>query len=156
MEAMKLTSTVTYNASPEEVINALLSEELSQVRAESLGLTDIKHVRNGLTATTEVTVPAEKLPSKVRNFAKNGVRATIATQANGTVVTYKVDPHGLPVEVKASINMSGDTTTTADFTGELKVKIPLLGSSIEKRAASFLDRFLAQDAALVEKIVSSS
>lgn len=147
-----MTSTVTYKATPSEVIDALLSEELAAQRAKLFGGA-VTHTRTGSTATTEVTIPVEKLPSKVRGFAKGGAHVTIITRAEGHCVTYTVDPHGLPAEVGAVMALSGDTETTATVTGELKVKIPLIGGKLEKKAASVAERVLAKDAELLEQVV---
>ena len=150
---MDISTTQTYNASPSAVAQALLSSELAAKRAKLARVDDYTHTVDGSKATTVVNVPAERLPSKARTFARNGAKVTITTVASGDSVTYTVDPHGLPAEVSAALKLSGDATTTADLSATLKVKIPLFGGKIEKRAAGMVDRLLAKDAKLVEEVI---
>ena len=152
---MKITSTLTFDATPDQVIAALLSPELAAKRAALATVDDYTHEVDGSTAVTTVTVPADRLPSKARKFARNGAKATITTKAAGETVTYTVDPHGVPVDVSARLTLEGaGETTTATLEADLNVKIPLIGGTVEKKAAGRVDRLLAKDASLVNAVVA--
>ncbi|MDO4887774.1 MAG: DUF2505 family protein [Actinomycetaceae bacterium] len=151
---MDITSNLSFDASPEQVVRALLSPELAAKRAALAKVDDYTHDVNGNTAVTTINVPAERLPSKARSFARNGAKATITSTASGTSVDYKVDLHGLPAEVSARVDLTGTDTTTGTLNANLNVKIPLVGGKIEKRAAGMVDRVLAKDAKLVSEVIA--
>ena len=122
---------------------------------EALGVSDYQHKIDGTVAVTQASVPAEKLPSKARSFAKNGVNATVTAKASGNVVDYKLDAHGLPVSLTWSITMQEGTPTVGEIVGELKVKIPIVGARVEKAAEGRVDRLLAKEGESIAEVIAA-
>ncbi|MFT3943459.1 MAG: DUF2505 domain-containing protein [Ancrocorticia sp.] len=151
---MRIKQSITLDATTEQIVAALLSEELAAKRMKVLGVDDFHHKLEGNVAVTEANVPADQLPSKARSFAKNGVKATITARASGTNVTYMLDAHGLPVSLTWAVALSGANPTLANIEGDLKVKIPMIGSRIEKAAGERVDRLIAKEAKLISDVIA--
>ena len=152
---MRITRTLTLDAPVDRIVTALLSEELAAKRMDALKVSDYQHKIDGNVAVTQASVPAEKLPSKVRSFAKNGVNATVTAKASGNVVDYKLDAHGLPVSLNWSITLQEGTPTVGEIVGELKVKIPIVGARVEKAAEGRVDRLLAKEGESIAEVIAA-
>lgn len=151
---MQITKKITVEATPDQVVAALLSNELAAKRMAMLGVTDYTHTVTGNVATTTVAVPAQKLPSQARTFVKNDVKAVITGTASGNVVAYNVDVKGVPVKIAmtATADAAGAATSLL-VDSDVAVKIPFVGAKVEKMAAGKVDGLLAKDAALVTETI---
>lgn len=152
---MRITRTIALDAPIARIVKALLSDELAAKRMQALGITDYQHKVDGNVAVTQAKVPADQLPGKVRGFAKNGANATVTATATGNVVTYKLDAHGLPVALNWSITLEEGTPTVGEIVAELKVKIPIIGTRVEKAAESRVDRLLAAEAGSIAEVIAA-
>ncbi len=151
---MRIKQSITLDATTEQIIAALLSEELAAKRMKILGINDFHHTLEGNVALTEASIPADQLPSKARSLARNGVKATITAQASGNTVEHTLDAHGFPVSLNWTIALTEGTPTVANVEGELKVKIPMIGSRIERAAGDHVDRLIAKEAKLIADVIA--
>ncbi|MBE6484777.1 MAG: DUF2505 domain-containing protein [Actinomycetaceae bacterium] len=151
---MQIKQSLTFEATTEQIIAALLSEELAAKRMALFGVTDYTHRIDGTTATTDATIPPEKFPSQVRGFLKSAAHVTVTQQASGNVITLSVDPHGLPAELAGTIELTAGTPTVAELVADLKVRIPIVGGKIERKASDRVGRLLARDQQLVAEVIA--
>lgn len=152
---MEIQKTLTIDAAPEQVSDALLSKELAEARMRALGVTDFTHEVSGDTAVTDARVGADRLPEMARRFVKSGIHITVTATRSGNTVSYTVDPHGLPGEVSLveTIRSNGAGGTTVDVNGDLRIKIPLVGAKLERQAVGYVDRTLRKEAAMIVEVI---
>lgn len=151
---MKITSTLTFDATLTRSSPPSSPPELAAKRAALAKVDDYTHEVDGLDGGHDGDRPGDR-PSKARKFARNGAKATITTKAAGETVTYTVDPHGVPVDVSARLTLEGaGETTTATLEADLNVKIPLIGGTVEKKAAGRADWLSGQGRLLVNAVVA--
>lgn len=151
---MRIKQSFTLDAPTDRIVAALLSKDLAAKRMKVLGIDDFHHTREGNVATTEASIPADQLPSKARSFAKNGIKATITAKASGNTVEHTLNAHGFPVSLNWTIALAEGTPTVANVEGELKVKIPMIGSRIERAAGDHVDRLIAKEAKLIMDVIA--
>lgn len=142
-----------------DVLDVLLSDDLAQARASLVG-TDLTHERTDLEATTSGKVDPTKLPQAARRFIKDAmtIGVTQAWQTSGTTArgTFTFDTGSLPVAITLTQDLTEkDGSTASQISGDVKVRIPLLGSTIEKKAVSRLQSILNRDTKLVASILGS-
>ena len=152
---MDISTHFTVRGDAEAVAELLLSEELAEARMKSLEVDDYSHKREGDMAVTDCRVGADKLPDVARRFVKDGIRLTIKARKNGTRVDYACDTHGLPAQISLTETVSdeGDGLARVDVDGKLKVKVPLVGAKLEKKAAGYIRPVLEKDAKIIEKLL---
>ena len=101
------------------------------------------------TATTERTVPAERVPDIARKFVGNGVAMTqvdtvSAPAADGSrTVSTEVKVNGVPVSAQATQKLTPEgEQTRLDVNGEVSCSIPLVGKKIAAAAEPQVGRVL--------------
>ncbi len=151
---MRIKQSITLDATTEQIIAALLSEELAAKRMKLLAIEDFQHKTEGNVAVTHVHISAEQMPSKARGLARNGVNAILTTTASGNVVDNKLKAHGFPVSMAWTFSINEGNPTVANIDGELKVKIPVVGSRIEAAAGERVDRLIAKEAKLIADVIA--
>lgn len=151
---MRIKQSITLDATTEQIIAALLSEELAAKRMKVLGINDFQHKTDGNVAVTQASVPADQLPSKARSFAKNGVKVTITAKGSSNTVKYTLDAHSLPISLEWEVVLSGANPTLADIDGDLKVKIPVIGARVERAAEDNVDRLIAKEGKLIAEVIA--
>nr|NLD41105.1 DUF2505 domain-containing protein [Actinomycetales bacterium] len=113
----------------------------------------------GETATMVATVyaPAEKLPSMARRFLPQGVEVTIrqnwdAPAADGShtgefLVSTK--PDKATMRTRFVLRDAGEGSRRS-HTGEISVKVPLVGGAVESQALKYTDRVMGIEARVLE------
>lgn len=150
---MQFDVTTTYPGRLENVLDVLLSEELASERGKQMR-SNLNHTRTGNSATTSGTVNPDELPQMARRFISSNQEVAITqdwTTAGETATgTFNVKAGSLPVSVTMTQSLKDEGESTAStITGEVKVKIPLIGSKVEKMVVEKLDSILARDTKLV-------
>ena len=153
---MDISTSFTVHAAPEAVAEALLSEELAVARMKALGVSDYSHKREGDVAVTDCRAGAEQIPEVARRFVKNGIHVTITARKNGNRVDYSCDTHGLPAQISLTetVSRESDGVARVGVDGELKVKVPLVGAKLEKKAAEYIRPVLAEDGKLIKELLN--
>lgn len=150
---MQFDVTTTYPGKLENVLDVLLSEELAAARATQMR-SNLTHTRSGNSATTSGTVNPDELPQMARRFISANQEVAITqdwtTTGENATGTFTVKAGSLPVHVTMTQTLTdqGESTASA-ITGDVKVKIPLIGSKVEKMVVEKLDTILARDTKLV-------
>jgi hypothetical protein len=143
---MKISETVDYPASPDDVFAMLTDERFQARKCEEVGsLSHDVAVSQAGGATRVVTkrdLPTQDLP----DFAKSliGPRLTITetyewAAANGDgsrTGDLTVELGGAPVTLRAKLGLApSGAGTRMSLDGDLKASVPLIGGKIEKSAA---------------------
>ncbi|HJE52229.1 MAG TPA: DUF2505 domain-containing protein [Tessaracoccus flavescens] len=139
---MKLDYTHTYAATPDKVVALLRNAEFIDDVAKHAGAVEHEADIAADATTLRMKLP---VPSHLTKFVGETVslRQIFRFQEPGPdgVVRGKVDVEvpGMPVDVfaDAELNPTGETTT-AKYTGDLKVKIPLVGKKVESQLEPFI------------------
>ncbi|MDO5025535.1 MAG: DUF2505 domain-containing protein [Trueperella sp.] len=151
---MEFKANVKYDGTVAEVVKVLMSRALADARAQALGIADYSFESSENTAVTRFTVEPEGMPAKVKNFMRTGLTAAITAALDPVAhrISHKVKLQGVPAAITFAIDLTEDAgKTRADFTGEVKVSIPLLGKELEKQAVAEVAELLAEDAKLVNQ-----
>ncbi|WP_232547686.1 DUF2505 domain-containing protein [Propioniciclava soli] len=149
---MKLSARQTYPATPAEV-HAMLTDEafLTQMATEA-GAVEQRVVATAARTAVEVAVPS---PAEVRTFLGPHLTLVLDTAygdadadgARSGQLTITVP--GAPVTAGAAFRLVPTASgTQLTYDGDLTVNVPLMGRSIEKKAApEILDALAAQERA---------
>ena len=144
---MAVQESTVINANVEQVIEAFSSEDFARFVCSEVGVEFGSFSVSGdtsaeFTATTERTVPAERVPDIARKFVGNGVAMTqvdtvSAPAADGSrTVSTEVKVNGVPVSAQATQKL------TPDVNGEVSCSIPLVGKKIAAAAEPQVGRVL--------------
>ena len=142
LQRMQLDYTHTYAAEPARVASLLRTEAFLDDVATHAGA-----VSHSVELRDDATVLGMKLPvpSHLTKFVGQAVQLTQtfrfqAPGADGAVRgTVDVDVPGMPVEVQADALLSPvPEGTRARYTGDLKVRIPLVGKKVETQLEPFI------------------
>ncbi|AZN29850.1 DUF2505 domain-containing protein [Flaviflexus salsibiostraticola] len=162
---MHVERTATYDADLPTVLDVLVSSELANARTNAGRLDAPVHsVTDADTApeaVTTVTVPADRIPEKARRFVSRATTVTIRQKWDGkgpdrASADFTVDVGSLPVKIDLTQTLTAEgDTTTASFSGEIRVTIPLIGPKLEKLAVSQVDAVLKRDQRLVNEILAA-
>lgn len=140
---MKLDYTQAYPAEPARVVELLRNKEFVEDVARHAGATEYDaDVRADGSTKLSMKLPVpEKLPRFVgQSIQLNQIFRFSEVAADGTARgTVDVEVPGMPVEVDAQglLTPEGERTV-ARYTGELKVKIPLVGKKVEAQVEPFI------------------
>lgn len=160
---MKIASEISYAGPIDDVIEVLNSRELADARAKKLGLKEHDFAQGEIggqpQSTFKATVPAEQLPQQARSFLSKGVSVTIVATPRrvdgGAAIAHDVQIKGVPASVDLAIMLAdAGATTPGKISGDVNVKIPFVGSKIEKMVAAKFSKVLEQDADLVNTILA--
>lgn len=139
---MKLDYTQSYPASPDRVVALLKNEEFVADVARHAGAKEysVNVQPDGTSLAMKMPVP-EKLTKFVgETIQLNQVFRFSDPDPDGVARgTVDVDVPGMPVDVNAHgvLTPEGDRTV-ARYTGDLKVKIPLVGKKVEAQVEPFI------------------
>ena len=114
----------------------------------------------GTTVVIRQTVGADKIPAQAQKFVKSGVGMTrifviSPLSDDGATTTVTTETSGIPASFNASqqLTAQGDgavLTTNSEFA----IKVPLLGSKLEEKAAPYLERVLNAETAVLAEYVA--
>ena len=147
---MAVQESTVINANVEQVIEAFCSEDFARFVCSEVGVEFGSFSVSGdtsaeFTATTERTVPAERVPDIARKFVGNGVAMTqvdtVSAPAADGSRTVKVN--GIPVSAQATKKLTPEgEQTRLDVNGEVSCSIPLVGKKIAAAAEPQVGRVL--------------
>jgi hypothetical protein len=135
---MKVTHTATYDASLAEVHAMLTDPEFRRYAARATGVLRADVTVEGSGDARVVTIvqdqPTEGVPALARKFAGETTRAVLVeTWSSPERATLSVQTPGRPADVAGGYELrEEDGRTTQLFTGEVKVKVPLIKDKLEK------------------------
>ena len=144
MSAMKFTHEMTYAASPAEV-QAMLADPAFRERV-CRAMHAVRHdveidgAGRGMEVVVDQTQPAKGIPSFAKKVVGNEIRVIQRESwTSETSAALRVEIPGKPGEVKGGIELSetGDGTLEK-VSGEIKVKIPVVGGKLEGLVAELL------------------
>ena len=148
---MEFTQSVSYPSTVEEVVAMYLTPDYQQRRFGSFLVEGSESVAvEGERITFSGTARPELLPAAAARFVKGALRVSFAEEwrrdeaVARSRTTVTVD--GAPVSVEAPSTLaSADTGCTRDVTGNVSVRVPLLGGRIEKEAVTHLGRVVERE-----------
>lgn len=161
---MHVERTIAYDGDLRSIQTVLVSQELANARADSAGLPRPEHTLKDDSAAPEtitvLTVPATKLPDKVKRLISKDTVVTITQSWDGTgpeqaTATFTIDAGSLPVKVSLTQSLlSTGNTTSSTYAGEVTVSIPIIGRRVEQAAAGHIDKLLVRDQKLVNDLLA--
>lgn len=140
----------------EQVLSAMTDENALKEQLEQIGGHDaalLAHATSptGVSYTLRQGVPADKLPGPVRSLHSGDLmvqREQSWEHIDADVATGIAHAHvsGVPGDIKATTELKaqGDKTVWL-VTGEVKVRIPLIGGKIERTIAEQVVRLMARE-----------
>ena len=138
---MKVTHTATYDAPLADVYAMLTDPDFRRYAAAATGVLSadvaVEEAGDGHVVTIDQVQPTDGVPSFARKFAGETTRAVqTETWASPAKATLTVQTPGRPTDVSGSYVLTEDAgRTTQTFTGEVKVKVPLIKDRLEKLMA---------------------
>ena len=143
---MAVQESTVINASVEQVIEAFSNEDFARFVCSEVGVEFGSFSVSGdtsaeFTATTERTVPAERVPDIARKFVGNGVAMTqmdtvSAPAADGSrTVSTEVKVNGVPVSAQATQKLTPEgEQTRLDLKGERLISFSAVPATSQRRS----------------------
>lgn len=136
---MEIKTSVVFPADPETVFALMINEDFLEEVAKEAGATDSLIMVDGLTSKSTRTLPA---PAEAQKFTGPTIkiveeRVWSAARPDGArTATLTLTSPGQPMTMPGTVELrpEGDHTRI-DFSGDLKVNIPLVGKKLEKMSA---------------------
>lgn len=141
---MRVNSSHTYAASPEDVFTMMTDPGVLTAKYESLGHRDIEITEHSVDAGGAVTVASRRsVPMDVPGFAKKLLKPmnTVEQQdewnapaADGSRTgTWRVKAAGVPVDVGGTLHLSPGKkkrATVVEISGEVRSSVPIIGGKL--------------------------
>ncbi|MDO5676661.1 MAG: DUF2505 domain-containing protein [Propionibacteriaceae bacterium] len=145
---MDLDYTHSYAANPEQVVGLLRNPDFIADVARHAGATEhtVDITEEASTLTMSLPVPASIAKFVGSSLKMKQVFRFDAPRADGSIHgTVDVDVPGMPIDVNANAAMlpQPDGTTQGRYTGDLKVKIPLVGKKVEGQVEPYIKQAFA-------------
>ena len=151
---MQFTQSVSYPGTVDEVVAmyltpAYLERRFGQFVVEGSQAVSVEGERVSFAGT----VRPELIPAAAARFVKSDLRISFteewARDEAGATSRTSVTVDGAPVSVEATSTLSpSDAGSAREVSGNLSVRVPLLGGRIEKEAVSHLGRVVEREQAL--------
>ena len=151
---MQFTQSVSYPGTVDEVVAmyltpAYLERRFGQFVVDGSSTVSVEGERVSFAGT----VRPELIPAAAARFVKSDLRVTFteewATNEAGATSRTSVTVDGAPVSVEATSTLSpSDAGSAREVSGNLSVRVPLLGGRIEKEAVAHLGRVVEREQAL--------
>lgn len=151
---MQFTQSVSYPGTVDEVVAmyltpAYLERRFGQFVVEGSSTVSVEGERVSFAGT----VRPELIPAAASRFVKSDLRVTFteewATNEAGATSRTSVTVDGAPVSVEATSTLSpSDAGSAREVSGNVSVRVPLLGGRIEKEAVTHLGRVVEREQAL--------
>ncbi len=155
---MKVTSTHTYAAPPDDVLTMMTDPDVLTAKYESLGHRSIKITEHEVDDGAVTVASKRSVPMDVPGFAKRFLSPmnTVeqrdeweAPEADGSRTgTWKVNAAGVPVGVGGSQTITPGKkkgTTQVKVVGEVKSSVPLVGGKLASFIGSDVERTIAAE-----------
>ena len=151
---MQFTQSMSYPGTVDEVVAmyltpAYLERRFGQFVVEGSATVSVEGERVSFAGT----VRPELIPAAAARFVKSDLRVSFteewATNEAGATSRTSVTVDGAPVSVEATSTLSpSDAGSAREVSGNLSVRVPLLGGRIEKEAVAHLGRVVEREQAL--------
>lgn len=151
---MQFTQSISYPGTVDEVVAmyltpAYLERRFGQFVVEGSATVSVEGERVSFAGT----VRPELIPAAAARFVKSDLRVSFteewATNEAGATSRTSVTVDGAPVSVEATSTLSpSDAGSAREVSGNLSVRVPLLGGRIEKEAVAHLGRVVEREQAL--------
>lgn len=151
---MQFTQSISYPGTVDEVVAmyltpAYLERRFGQFVVDGSSTVSVEGERVSFAGT----VRPELIPAAASRFVKSDLRIAFteewATNEAGATSRTSVTVDGAPVSVEATSTLSpSDAGSAREVSGNLSVRVPLLGGRIEKEAVAHLGRVVEREQAL--------
>jgi len=151
---MQFTQSISYPGTVDEVVAmyltpAYLERRFGQFVVDGSSTVSVEGERVSFAGT----VRPELIPAAAARFVKSDLRVTFteewATNEAGATSRTSVTVDGAPVSVEATSTLSpSDAGSAREVSGNVSVRVPLLGGRIEKEAVTHLGRVVEREQAL--------
>lgn len=174
---MEFTVTSVIAAPPAAVMRAAHSEQAATARMDTVKIdpshvTRTVHMPDGAAAsggssqgaptgsiTTEIALPPEMIPDKVRRFASSGAQVTITEHFATDHIQTQVEVARIPVSASwrtTLVPLEDGQRTELTYRGEVSARIPFIGGQIERKALAHVEQVVRRDAAILEQLAAGS
>lgn len=150
-KTLEFSQSVTYPGTVDEVVAMFLSPGYQERRFGSFVVEGSSSaVVEGDRITFSGTVRPELIPSAASRFVKGDLRVSFVEEWSrdeaGARSRTRVTVDGAPVSVEATSTLApADAGCIRDVTGNVSVRVPLLGGRIEKEAVAHLGRVVEHE-----------
>ena len=151
---MQFTQSISYPGTVEEVVAmyltpAYLERRFGQFVVDGSSTVSVEGERVSFAGT----VRPELIPAAASRFVKSDLRIAFTEEWTlneaGATSRTSVTVDGAPVSVEATSTLSpSDAGSAREVSGNLSVRVPLLGGRIEKEAVAHLGRVVEREQAL--------
>ena len=151
---MQFTQSVSYPGTVDEVVAmyltpAYLERRFGQFVVDGSSTVSVEGERVSFAGT----VRPELIPAAASRFVKSDLRIAFteewATNEAGATSRTSVTVDGAPVSVEATSTLApADAGSAREVSGNVSVRVPLLGGRIEKEAVAHLGRVVEREQAL--------
>lgn len=151
---MQFTQSMSYPGTVDEVVAMYLNPDYLERRFGRFVVEGSTTVSvEGQRASYAGTVRPELIPAAAARFVKSDLRISFTeewtTNEAGAASRTSVTVDGAPVSVEATSTLtSAEAGSVRDVTGNVSVRVPLLGGRIEKEAVAHLGRVVEREQAL--------
>lgn len=154
---LPINESMSYTASVEDVAALYADPEYGKSRAESFGSAQAKVTITGdaassFTVRTTVIAPKALIPAKYRSLVGDSVEVTETQRwnapsgADDRTGTMTIEVKGAPMSFDGTFTVKPTSSgCRLDVSASLSVKIPLMGSAIEKAAAPQIGKVLKHE-----------
>jgi hypothetical protein len=155
---MKVSSTHTYAAPPDEVLTMLTDPDVLTAKYESLGHRDVRITEHEVDDGAVTVASKRSVPMDVPGFAKRFLSPmnTVeqrdewdAPAKDGSCDgTWQVDAAGVPVTVGGTLRITPGTkkrTTQVEITAEVRSSIPIVGGKLASFIGGDVERTIAAE-----------
>lgn len=154
---MQFTQSMSYPGTVDEVVAmyltpAYLERRFGQFMVEGSATVSVEGERVSFAGT----VRPELIPAAAARFVKPNLHIAFTeewtTNEAGATSRTSVTVDGAPVSVEAASRLaSAEAGCTRDVTGNVSVRVPLLGGRIEKEAVAHMDRVVEREQELATR-----
>jgi hypothetical protein len=141
MHRMRFSHDLAYDAAPEAVAAMLADPAFREQVCQALHV--LRHEVNvagagaGMTVVVDQTQPTQGVPSFAKKFVGDEIRIVQREMWRDTTnADLDIEIPGKPGTMQGAIALTGDDAHTVEtVTGDLRVKVPLVGGRIEEMVA---------------------
>lgn len=135
---MRFSHDLAYDATPEAVAAMLADPAFREQVCQALHVlrhdVSVQGSGAGMTVVVDQTQPAQGVPSFAKKFVGDEIRIVQReTWRDATNADLDIEIPGKPGTMQGAITLAGDATHTVEtVTGDIRVKLPLVGGRIEE------------------------
>ena len=138
MHRMRFSHDLAYDAAPEAVAAMLADPAFREEVCQALHVlrheVSVQGAGAGMRVVVDQTQPAQGVPSFAKKFVGDEIRIVQReTWRDTTKADLDIEIPGKPGTMRGGITLAGDTVHTVQtVTGDIRVKLPLVGGRIEE------------------------